>query len=79
MKTVQPNCRVRLRFEDEEVSYFVKNPSVSGVELSSISTTSPLGKAIVGKTEGEEVILNNQGLRIWCRIVKIYDPAYNAR
>lgn len=78
MKTVQPNCRVTLRFEDEEASYTVKKPSVNGIDLSAISTASPLGKAIVGKNEGEEIILNINGNRVWCLIVKISDPSYSA-
>ncbi len=80
MKTVQANCRVHLKFSDEdEATYVVRNPLSFGLDMTTISTASPLGKAILGKEEGSEIILKDiQGATICCRIVKIYDPAYNA-
>ncbi len=42
----------------EEVVYQLVGPEESDIEKGRISVTSPLGKAIVGKKPGEEIVLN---------------------
>ncbi len=71
MKQVKINCKVLLEFEDGLESYFLREPSVNGIELGSISTASPIGSAILGKEEGSEVQVSFRGRNIWCRIVKV--------
>lgn len=45
----------------EDVSYQLVGPEESDIEKGRISVTSPLGKAIIGKRPGEEIILNAPG------------------
>ena len=40
---------------DEEVSYQLLGPYESAPELGKISVTSPLGQALIGKSEGDEI------------------------
>ena len=53
-------CTVMLENVDtgEEVVYQLVGPEESDIEKGRISVTSPLGKAIVGKKPGEEIVLN---------------------
>lgn len=80
MKQVSVDCKICLQFTDEKVEYFVRSPKNLKVGLGEISTALPLGKELLGKKEGEELTLVlGIGDEIWCRIVKVYSPAYNAR
>ena len=53
-------CTVMLENVDtgEEVEYQLVGPEESDIEQGRISVTSPLGKAIIGKKPGEEIVLN---------------------
>jgi transcription elongation factor GreA len=53
-------CTVVLENIDtgEDVAYQLVGPEESNIEKGRISVTSPLGKAIIGKKPGEEIILN---------------------
>lgn len=53
-------CTVMLENVDtgEEVAYQLVGPEESDIEKGRISVTSPLGKAIIGKKPGEEIVLN---------------------
>ncbi|BBO79587.1 transcription elongation factor GreA [Desulfosarcina ovata] len=53
-------CTVVLENVDtgEDVEYQLVGPEESDIEQGRISVTSPLGKAIIGKKPGEEIVLN---------------------
>jgi transcription elongation factor GreA len=53
-------CTVVLENVDtgEDVEYQLVGPEESNIEQGRISVTSPLGKAIIGKKPGEEIVLN---------------------
>jgi transcription elongation factor GreA len=53
-------CTVVLENVDtgEDVEYQLVGPEESDIEKGRISVTSPLGKAIIGKKPGEEIVLN---------------------
>jgi transcription elongation factor GreA len=53
-------CTVVLENVDtgEDVEYQLVGPEESDIEEGRISVTSPLGKAIIGKKPGEEIVLN---------------------
>jgi transcription elongation factor GreA len=53
-------CTVVLENIDtgEDVEYQLVGPEESNIEKGRISVTSPLGKAIIGKKPGEEIVLN---------------------
>ena len=53
-------CTVVLENVDtgEDVEYQLVGPEESNIEKGRISVTSPLGKAIIGKKPGEEIVLN---------------------
>ena len=53
-------CTVVLENVDtgEDVAYQLVGPEESNIEQGRISVTSPLGKAIIGKKPGEEIVLN---------------------
>jgi len=53
-------CTVVLENVDtgEDVEYQLVGPEESNIEEGRISVTSPLGKAILGKKAGEEIVLN---------------------
>lgn len=56
---------------DEEVTYQLVGPYESDVENGKISVTSPLGRALIGKEEGDEVeVQTPKGLRVY-EVVKI--------
>lgn len=46
---------------DEEVSYQLLGPEEADVKKGSISVLSPLGRSLVGKMEGDEVVANTPG------------------
>ncbi|MCK5437901.1 MAG: transcription elongation factor GreA [Desulfobulbaceae bacterium] len=46
---------------DEEVVYQLLGPDESDVKKGSISVTSPIGRAMIGKTEGDEVVVKTPG------------------
>jgi len=45
----------------DDVEYQLVGPEESDIEAGRISVTSPLGKAIIGKKPGDEVVLNAPG------------------
>ncbi len=56
-------CTVVLENVDtgEDVEYQLVGPEESDIEKGKISVTSPLGKAIIGKKPGDEIVLNAPG------------------
>ena len=56
-------CRVLLENVDtgDEVEYQLVGPDESNIDEGRISISSPLGKAIIGKKPGDEVVLNAPG------------------
>jgi transcription elongation factor GreA len=46
---------------DDEVSYQLLGPEEASVEAGSISVLSPLGRAMIGKSVGDEVIVKTPG------------------
>jgi transcription elongation factor GreA len=56
-------CRVLLENVDtgDEVEYQLVGPDESDIDEGRISISSPLGKAMIGKKPGDEVILNAPG------------------
>lgn len=56
-------CRVLLENADtgDEVEYQLVGPDESDIDEGRISVSSPLGKAIIGKVPGEEVVLHAPG------------------
>lgn len=53
-------CRVVLENIDtgDDVEYQLVGPEESDIKKGKISVTSPLGKALIGKKPGEEIVLN---------------------
>ena len=66
-------CRVLLENIDtgEEVRYQLVGPDESDIENGKISVVSPLGKAIIGKVPGDDVVLNAPGGKRCYEIVEI--------
>lgn len=66
-------CRVVLENIDtgEEVRYQLVGPDESDIENGKISVVSPLGKAIIGRAPGDEVILTAPGGKRCYEIVEI--------
>jgi len=56
---------------DEEVSYQLLGPYESDPENGKISVTSPLGQALLGKEEGDEVVSKTPGGIIEYEVVEI--------
>lgn len=56
-------CTIRLESIDtgEEVEYQLVGPDESNIDSGLISVTSPLGRAILGKVPGDEVVLQAPG------------------
>jgi transcription elongation factor GreA len=56
-------CRVVLENIEtgDEVEYMLVGPDESNIDEGRISVSSPLGKAIIGKVPGDEVVLNAPG------------------
>ncbi len=59
---------------DEQVSYQLLGPEESDVKKGSISVLSPLGRAILGKSEGDEVIVKTPGGVREFEVVEISQP-----
>jgi transcription elongation factor GreA len=66
-------CTVVLENVDtgEDVEYQLVGPEESDIEKGRISVTSPLGKAIIGKKPGEEIVLNAPGGKRVYELVEI--------
>ena len=66
-------CTVVLENIDtgEDVEYQLVGPEESDIEQGRISVTSPLGKAIIGKKAGEEIVLNAPGGKRVYELVEI--------
>lgn len=66
-------CRVMLENIDtgEEIEYQLVGPEESNIEKGRISISSPLGKAMIGKEPGDEVILNAPGGKRSYELVEI--------
>jgi transcription elongation factor GreA len=66
-------CTVVLENIDtgEDVEYQLVGPEESNIEKGRISVTSPLGKAIIGKKAGEEIVLNAPGGKRIYELVEI--------
>jgi len=66
-------CTVVLENVDtgEDVEYQLVGPEESNIEQGRISVTSPLGKAIIGKKPGEEIVLNAPGGKRVYELVEI--------
>jgi transcription elongation factor GreA len=66
-------CTVVLENIDtgEDVEYQLVGPEESNIEEGRISVTSPLGKAILGKKPGEEIMLNAPGGKRVYELVEI--------
>lgn len=56
---------------DEEVRYQLVGPDESDIEKGRISVSSPLGKAMIGKVPGDEVVLNAPGGKRCYELVEI--------
>ncbi|MFO7714873.1 transcription elongation factor GreA [Desulfosarcina sp.] len=55
----------------EDVEYQLVGPEESDIEKGRISVTSPLGKAIIGKKPGQEIVLNAPGGKRVYELVEI--------
>jgi transcription elongation factor GreA len=66
-------CRVLLENIDtgEEVRYQLVGPDESDIENGKISVASPLGRGLIGKVPGDEVVLNAPGGKRCYEIVEI--------
>lgn len=66
-------CRVLLENLDtgENVEYQLVGPDESNIEEGRISVSSPLGQAIIGKKEGDEIVLNAPGGKRLYELVEI--------
>ena len=66
-------CTVVLENIDtgEDVAYQLVGPEESDIEKGRISVTSPLGKAIIGKKPGQEIVLNAPGGKRVYELVEI--------
>ncbi len=66
-------CRVLLENVEtgEEVSYQLVGPDESDIEKGKISVSSPLGRALIGKEPGEEVVLQAPGGKRCYEVVEI--------
>jgi len=71
--TVEFGCSVTLRNLDteEEVIYTIVGPYESNIEKGTISISSPLGRALMGKSIGDEVSFKAPGGERTYEIVKI--------
>jgi transcription elongation factor GreA len=56
---------------DEEVEYILVGPYESDIQKGKISLTSPLGRALMGKSVGDEVTFNAPGGQRTYEIVKV--------
>jgi transcription elongation factor GreA len=56
---------------NEEVSYFLVSPEEADFEKNKISVTSPIGKGLMGKTEGEKIVIPVPAGTLEYKILKI--------
>jgi len=67
----------RVRLEDlesgEEKLYHIVGPHESDVDLGRISITSPLGRAMLGKEVGDEVVVKAPGRTMEYEVLEIFD------
>lgn len=71
MNIVKEGCQVQLLFDNVGVNYTVINQD-SLIKPNVIRLNSPLGKAILGKKEGELIrFSNSSGEKIKVKILKI--------
>lgn len=57
MKKVFPGSRVRLKIDDSEGVYVLSDKISVKEGLDVITSASPIGRAILGKSEGETVLV----------------------
>jgi len=57
----------------EEKVYHIVGPHESDVDLGRISITSPLGRAMIGKEVGDEVVVKAPGRTIEYEVLEIFD------
>ncbi|HOJ70550.1 MAG TPA: transcription elongation factor GreA [Syntrophorhabdaceae bacterium] len=71
--TIEFGCVVTLLNldTDEEVVYTVVGPYESDIEQAKISITSPLGRALMGKSVGDEVVFSAPGGQRTYEVIKI--------
>ncbi|MCX8109967.1 MAG: transcription elongation factor GreA [Syntrophorhabdaceae bacterium] len=71
--TIEFGCVVTLLNldTDEEVVYTVVGPYESDIEKAKISITSPLGRALMGKSVGDEVVFSAPGGQRTYEVIKI--------
>lgn len=62
---------------DEEVSYQLLGPEEADVKKGSISVFSPLGKSILGKEVGDDVVTNTPGGKREFEVVAISPSSFN--
>jgi transcription elongation factor GreA len=55
------NVELKNRVKDQQVTYRLVGPYESDPEAGRISITSPLGKSLIGKEEGDVVTLKTPG------------------
>lgn len=72
-KKIRFGATVTLFDEDtgKEIQYQVVGEPESDVEHGKLSVTSPLGRALVGKEEGDDVVLNAPGGRRRFSVIKV--------
>ncbi len=71
MKTVELSCKVHLQFEDGDGFYFLSSSSPNK-QLNEISVSSPVGKAILGRNQGEDVeFLNSSKQLVRVKILRV--------
>lgn len=61
---------------EEEVSYQLLGPEESDVKTGSISVLSPLGRSILGKRVGDEVVVNTPGGRREFEVIEIASSSF---
>jgi transcription elongation GreA/GreB family factor len=71
MKAVALNCKVHLRFEDGEGTYLL-SPFSSTKQFNEISIVSPIGRAILGRAQGDEIeFFNSKNESVKVKIVRV--------
>jgi transcription elongation factor GreA len=72
-ETVSFGCGIVLKNldTDEEVTYILVGPYESDIQKSKISLTSPLGRALMGKSVGDEVTFSAPGGQRTYEIIEI--------
>lgn len=56
---------------DEEITYMLVGPEEADVKIGRISTSSPVGRALIGKEEGDEVRIQAPGRTVEYEILDI--------